>query len=78
MGKNKTKAIQVDLGIFMHISAYSDLFRYIPAYCNQAYSGIIQDIFKMLCNPGIFKTLIHAGPWHTQNPGMFRSLVYSA
>ena len=71
MGKSKTKAIQTDLGTIRH---------------NQAYPGIIQvysSIFKTLCNPGIFRTVIYPEPWHIQNqnhiqiPGVFRTLVYS-
>ena len=71
MGKYKTKANQIDLGIIRH---------------NQAYSAIIQaysSIFKTLCNPGIFRIVVHAEPWniqnqkHMQNPGIFTTLVYS-
>ena len=50
MGKCKTKANQIDLGIIRH---------------NEAYSGIIQaysSIFKTLCNPGIFRIVVHAEP----------------
>ena len=38
---NKTKVIQVDLGTFTYILAYSGLFR-------------------ALCNPAIFKTLVYS------------------
>ena len=71
MGKSKTKAIQADLGTFRQ---------------NQQYPGIIQTysgIFKTLCNPGIFRTVVYPEPWHIQNqkhiqnPGIFRTLVYS-
>ena len=72
MGKYKTKAIQADLGMFMH---------------NQAYSGIIQaytDAQRTLCNPGTFRTLALSKlaacsePWYIQNPnpGLFRNPVY--
>ena len=37
MKKCKTKAIQLDLGIFSHIPSYLDIFRQ-----NQIYLGIIQ------------------------------------
>ena len=50
MGKCKTKAIQTYLGTFKH---------------NQAYPGIIQvysGIFKILCNPGIFRTMLYPEP----------------
>ena len=69
---NATKAIQADLGIFTHILAYSDIFKH-----KQAYSGIIwaySGIFRTLCNPSIFKTLLHSEPkayselWYIQNP----------
>ena len=43
-------------------------------------------MFRILCNPGIFRTLIYleptkfrtkyAEPWHIQNPGIFRILTY--
>ena len=67
----KTKAIQTDWCIFRH---------------NQVYPGIIQAysvIFKTLCNPGMFRTLVYPEPWHIQNQkhiqslGIFRALVYS-
>ena len=66
----KTKAIQTDLCTFRH---------------NQVYPGIIQAysvIFKTLCNPGIFRTLVYPKPWHIQNQkhiqslGIFPTLVY--
>ena len=50
MGKCKTKAIQIDLGIIRH---------------NQAYPGIIlaySGISRTLCNPGVFRTVVHAEP----------------
>ena len=69
MGKCKIKAIQTDLGTFRH---------------NQAYPGIIQNIFKTLCNRGIFRAVLYPVPWHNiqkqkhiQNPGIFKPLVYS-
>ena len=71
MGGIKTKAIQADLGTFMHNSTYSGMFR--------NYSGIL----GTLCNPGIFRTLTYSKPWHIQNqrhmqnPGIFRNLIYS-
>ena len=46
---------------------------------NQAYSGI----FRIMCNPGVFRTVVYPEPWyiqnqkHIQNPGMFTYLVYS-
>ena len=80
MGKYKTKAIQVDLGIFRHIQAYAA--RHIQAYSKPFLSLHIQ-------TPGIFRTLTnsepeaYSEPWFIQNPGIFRtrgifrSLVYS-
>ena len=65
MGKCKTKAIKIDLGIIRH---------------NQAYAGIIQvysGIFRTLCNPCIFRTVVHPEPGHIQDPSIFTSLVYS-
>ena len=50
MGKWKTKAIQIDLGIIGH---------------NQVYPGIVlaySGIFKTLFNPVIFRTVVHAEP----------------
>ena len=65
MEKYKTKAIQTELGIFMHIPAYSGIFRHI-----QAYSGIFKNylgVFLTLCNPVIFRTLVYSEFWHIQN-----------
>ena len=71
MGKCKTKTIQTDWGPFRH---------------NQAFPGIIQAhsaIFRTLCNPDIFGTVIYPKPWHIQNqkhiqnPGIFTTLIYS-
>ena len=45
----------------------------------QLYSGI----FRILCNSGIFRTVVYPEPWHIQNQkhiqnhGMFRTPVYS-
>ena len=80
MNKFKTKAIQVDKGIFTHILAYSDIFKHEQSI----------GIFRTLCNPsiqnkkhilsrdilrtvhfqsnGIFRTLTYSEPWHIQNP----------
>ena len=56
MGECKTKAIQTNLGIFMHNQTY-------PAII-QAYSGIEP---WHIHNPGIFRTLLHSECWHIQN-----------
>ena len=50
IGTYKTKAIQVDLGIFWHIQLYSDIFR--------DYSGI----FKTLHKPGLFRNRLFLEP----------------
>ena len=50
MVKCKTEAIPADLGTFRY---------------NQAYLGLIQvylGIFKTLCNPGIFRTVVYPEP----------------
>ena len=71
MEKCKTKAIQANLGIFTHIRAYSGIFR--------AYSRI----FRTLCNPDIFRTLVYSEseeysePWCIQIPDIFKTLAYS-
>ena len=77
----KTKAIQADLGIFIHIHTYSSIFRHINAQ-----PGIFRNY------PGIFRTLFKYAysehcpiqNWrHIQNPsilrtrGIFRTLVYA-
>ena len=71
MGKCTTKSIQTNLGTFRH---------------NQAYPGIIQaylGIFRTLCYPDIFKTVVCSKPWdvqegkYIQNPGIFTTLVHS-
>ena len=82
MRKCKTKVIQADLSIFMHISAY------------KAYPGIIQTYLEPcitvahsehIQNPGIirtrgiFRTLVYSEPeaysepWCIQNSGTFRT-----
>ena len=59
----------------------------------QTYSGIKSDIFwnysgifRILCDPAIFRILLYSEPWHIQNlqnqrhiqsPGTFRALPYS-
>ena len=49
MMKFKAKAIQSDEGIFMHILTYSDMFEHKQSI----------GIFRTLCNPGIFRTLVY-------------------
>ena len=50
MGKSKTKAIQTDLHTFSHNQTHLRII--------QAYSGI----FRTLCNPGIFTTVVYPEP----------------
>ena len=75
MGKYKTKAIQAALGIPTHIPACSGIFRHTQAYSEC--SRIIQAHSEPCA------TLVYLESWHTQNqkriqnPGIFRSLLYS-
>ena len=68
-GNCKPKALQADLGIFTHISAYSRIFRHI-----QAYSGTISQIQDY---SDIVRTLVYSEYWHIQKLGMIRTLAYS-
>ena len=62
MGKCKTKAIETDLGAFIHNQAYPGVI--------QAYSGT----FRTLCNPCIFRTVVYPEPWHIQNQMLIQNL----
>ena len=62
MGKCETKSIQADLGILMHILAYSDIFGH-KSSISRNYSGI----FRTLYNPSVFRTLVYSESWHIQN-----------
>ena len=67
MGNCKTKAVQADLGTFMHITAYSDIFRGITRY--------IQDLFRHIhaySEPCV--TLTYLERWYIWSPGIFRIL----
>ena len=87
MGKCKTKAIQTDLGIFMHIHAYARIFRHFQAYPeiirHILNPGIIQAYSGSCCNPGIFRILLHSESGHiqngnhSQNPGTSKTLAHS-
>ena len=71
MGKCKTKVIQTNLGTFRRNQTYPENI--------QAHSGV----FRTLCYPDIFKTVVYSEPLHIQNqkhmqnPGIFTTLVYS-
>ena len=49
--KSEAKAIQTHLSTFTHNHAYPGII--------QAYSGI----FKILCNPGIYRTVVYPEPF---------------
>ena len=72
MAECKIKAIQTNLGTL--------------SYNYLRHPGIIQAysaIFRTLCYPNIFKTVVYSEPWHIQNqkhiqnPCIFTALVYS-
>ena len=71
MEKCKAKAIQTDLGIFTHIRVYSVIIR-----ANSR-------LFRTLCNPDIFRTLVYSEPeeyskpWCIQISEIFKTLAYS-
>ena len=50
MGECKTKAIQANLGTFSHNLTYPEII--------QVYSGI----FRTLCYPNIFETVVYPEP----------------
>ena len=69
-GNCKTRAVQADLGTFMHITAYSDIFRGIARY--------IQDLFRHIhahSEPCV--TLTYLERWYIWSPGIFRILLQS-
>ena len=65
MGKYKTKPIQTDVGIFMHITSYSGIFRHTRH--KQTYSGIVQ-AYSESCI-----TLAYSGLFYIKNPGIFKT-----
>ena len=82
----KQKSSSKYIHIFLHIQAYSEIFRH-----NQTYSGFIQaytGMSRTLYNPGISRTPAYSEPeaysepWYIQNlrhiqiSGIFRSLAY--
>ena len=87
IGKYKAKAIQEDLGIFTHISAYSDISMHVhSARHSQAYLGIFRTLllltysepwfiqkFGKFRTRGIFRALVYLELWHIRNPGIFRT-----
>ena len=78
MDKCKAKAIQVDLGTFRNIQAYSELcvtLTYLkPWYIQNPNRGIFRTIYR---TRSIFRTLAYSQLWYIQNPGTFRTLAYS-
>ena len=74
--------VPLDKGL--HNQTESGIIRHIRH--NQTYPGIIQvysDIFRTLCYPNIFKTVVYrepetySEPRHIHNVGIFRTLAYS-
>ena len=82
----KVKAIQGDVGIFMHIKAYSDIFKHKRKY-SQAHSEhsvtlaySVPKAYSEPCfiqKPDIFRTLVYSETWYIQSPDIFRTLLYS-
>ena len=76
METTKTKAIRAHLDTFMHTPAYSEIFKHIQPYSDifrhdQAYRGNIQThsgIFRALCKPEIFRTLVYSEPLAYSKP----------
>ena len=83
MEKYKAKAIQADLGIFMHIPAYSDKFKHKQGIishiqaCSEPYVILAYLELWYTQNPGVLRTLAYSEPWFIQNTGIFRILAYS-
>ena len=82
MEKSKAKAIHADLGIFVHIAAYSDrirhiqldIIRHIQAYTEPCVTLKYSEPEAYsepwyIQNPGLFRTLVCSEPWHIQNQG---------
>ena len=67
MKKFKAKAIQSDEGIFMHILTYSDMFEHKQSI----------GIFRTLCNPGIFRTVVYTEQKHILSRDILRTMAYS-
>ena len=69
MGKYKAKSIQADLGIFTHITAYSDISRHIQVYSEPC-------VTLTYSEPDAYRE-----PWQIQNQtriqnlGIFRTLA---
>ena len=67
MKKFKTKAVQADEGIFTHILAYSDILKHKQS----------RGIFRTICNPDIFRTLVYTEPKHMLSRDILRNVAYS-
>ena len=78
MDKCKAKAIQVDLGTFRHIQAYSEpcvaLTHLKPWYIQNPNRGIFKTIYR---TRSIFRTLAYSQLWYIHIPCTFRMLAYS-
>ena len=79
MGKCKTKAIQIDLGIIRHNQAYAGIILAFsepcltPACLELWYMQNPEFIFrKHIQNPGIFTTLVYSEPRYLHNAGIFK------
>ena len=82
----KVKAIQGDVGIFMYIQAYSDIFKHKQKN-SQAHSEHSVTLAylepwhiqyqKHIQSCAIFRALTYLEPFYIQNSGIFRTLAYS-
>ena len=79
MGKYKAKSIQADLGIFTHITAYSDISRHIQVYSEPCVTLTYSEPCQIqnqtrFENPGkfrtrrVFRTLVYSEPWLYSEP----------
>ena len=74
MGKCKTKTIQTDLDIFMHIPAYTGIFRHPDIIRHiQVYSRIIQAYYEPCVTLVYSEPEAYSEPCYIQNSGTFRT-----
>ena len=73
MSKSKTKAIQTDLGTFRHNQTYLRIIQAYPEPC------VTLTYLKLwyIQNTDILRTRSYSEPQHINNPGIFRTPVYS-